>query len=132
MAALGVIVSSTSVAKQLLSNFRNFRSVIFEIMINLTCQLKISNFNIMTSLFQFERSLNPENRVSRPYSLSPLIKANRKALPSPPLAARKLYKGLFKMMNAHDLQDELNQNLLNWSSLHVLCVFVWAAATREV
>ena len=48
-------------------------------------------------LLQYDSPLKPENRVSEPYSLSPLSPASQKLLQSPRKAARKIAKVPFKV-----------------------------------
>jgi len=89
-------------------------------------------------VFNYDSPLKPENRVSEPYSLSPLSPASQKLLQSPRKAARKIAKVPFKVLDAPELQDDFYLNLVDWSSQNVLsvglgaCVYLWAAATSQV
>ncbi|GAX72574.1 hypothetical protein CEUSTIGMA_g30.t1 [Chlamydomonas eustigma] len=73
----------------------------------------------------FSRSLVGDDTVSSP-------------LASPKLAARKIPRAPFKVLDAPALQDDFYLNLVDWSAQNVLavglgsCVYLWSAHTSKV
>ncbi|XP_059351001.1 fizzy-related protein homolog [Daphnia carinata] len=115
-----------------------FRSILENEVLNSGIEDPRDLQNKKRRVFHYDSPLKPENRVSQPYSLSPLSPASQKLLQSPRKAARKIAKVPFKVLDAPELQDDFYLNLVDWSSQNVLsvglgaCVYLWAAATSQV
>ena len=90
--------------------------------------------------FNFSSGGAEENldRISRPFSLSPVGGTSQRLLAAPRKAKRKIAKVPFKVLDAPALADDFYLNLVDWSSLNVLavglgsCVYLWSACTSKV